>query len=328
MTGPLPHLIAQRRALLDKRQEEALRNGVGLEDLEALEREYAALRTIDERGRPKRPAWLIPLGVAGASLIAVALGLVIHLSPWLAFDGKVTELRFTVAEAAAEFSMRSQLPVTAFEVVGAGNAAVAGTTHLESILVQGGTRLSVTANGRGCHQLIVLSGGSLVVQVQVPPLREGEVATAHPISVGPGAGVQFCAVERKEPLVAGPVASLEISKVHREESPPILLSSIVSGTLRIGGAEGEIKLDDRDRLSIRQIDNGWLILFPGKELRAIASGRGRQAERVGVSSEDRQDLRPTLLEAARTHRDVQSLIAAFTGLVGLIWSAIRYFESR
>lgn len=323
----LSSFVRKRQSDLDARLAKALESGADAQIIEALEEEGQLLRGVQARITPQRPAWLVPAIVAGVALMAITLGLLIRIKPLVSLDAQATEIQFTAAPDRAPFATGRPITVTDFEIIGDEDAATAsGAPSIQSITVFPGTQVTVSTDNQHCHSVTVGAGnGSLDLKIGEKPVSNMDLPTARSVLVLPGVGFRFCSKEAGAALFAGPVTDVRVWRVHRADKTPILLSSIVSGTLRINQTKREDKLNHRDRLWLSAVEEGWLTLTPGNELHILFSGLVGEAKWIGVSAREHEDFSPSMLEAITKWSEFSAVISAFAGLVSIVFGVRRYF---
>jgi hypothetical protein len=106
----------------------------------------------------------------------------------------------------------------------------------------------------------------------------------------------------------------------------VLTSSILTGSLQIVDSGQQRELRHSDRVSLAEVDKGYAFVFPGDPLRIEFSGTVGKAEFVGISpKQDRENIAPTVLDVIAGEPRITWLFGIITGLVGTIWSGLRYF---
>jgi hypothetical protein len=316
--------------------------GASVEDISKLNEEREAIASVYKHEKSiYRPAWIGPVVVVALALVLIGVGQFIHVPPQIALNASVSELTFTAANESAQFGSGEPIDVTELRIAGdqAAAKAVENSLSIQSLVVLPRTRVTLRQFKR-CLSIVInpesepAAEGKIGSQpsgglefIALPRIKsDGELPMGTALRVGPGAELYFCTSDVSNYVIAGPVSELNVSRVFREGTPRLLLSSVVSGNLRIAQTAREIALNDRDRLVFAGLVSGWLIVFPKEPLRIIFSARASHAEWVGVSAGDRENLAPTLVDIASASPWIKSLVGAFTGLIGLLWGALRYFS--
>jgi hypothetical protein len=157
--------------------------------------------------------------------------------------------------------------------------------------------------------------------------RRGQ--SAQEVLVGPGSTLRFCAAGYKDYMLLGKVSSVDVSRVHLSDTrtaQTLRTSSLIRGTLSLPDVNRTIDLKTTDRVSLKDVRDGWLIVIPGQHLRVGFTGRVGDARSVGLAADETGVLlSPTLIEWITRYSLFTSVFAFFTAFVGMIWSAIRYF---
>lgn len=338
-------LLEERREAVATKLLTAVASAAPISEIETIEKEHESVRAIERRVTlSNHPGWVLPLAIVAIAVFLFGIGVLIRVAPQLSMNANVTEVTFVAAGASAEFGSAEPIALTEIQVAGDKSAAKASknAASIQSITVLPGTRVRVKVTGDHCFSILTSPTDSALLQAETQ--QEDDIkgleftVVGHPeagsstpmgsrLRVGSGVELYLCTATTLKHIITGPITELDVSHVFREGTPKILLSSITSGSLRTSQTAREIRLGDRDRFLFSGISDGWLVIFPAKELKIVFAGVVARADWVGISSSDREDLAPTLVDVAASSPWLKSLVGMFTGLVGVLWSVWRYFFS-
>jgi hypothetical protein len=327
MTQTPRSLLATRLAKANEHLREALSRGDSFSVVEEREHEVNVLVGINARLIADRPKWTGPAVVAGLALLLIALGLLIHVPAAVGLDAKVSELTLISAPSEGGIALTKPLAATHFQIVGDSHLpSYQEEVDLQSMAILPATNVRFTRDESGCYSAITAppNGGvdlTFLEQKNSANTTEG----VRSIRVHPGSQIYFCVKGDVVPIYAGSVSFLEIAKIYRLGTPRITLSSIESGILQIGQTGRELKLDDHVRFVFSKIENGWIVMEPGKDLRIVFSGSSVSTRKLGISSVENENLAPNLVDILTSSTKTKALFGAIAGLVGIIWSIWRYF---
>lgn len=343
MSDTLRNAIAQRRKDIQCQLEVDLARSISTQNIARSLQELTVLKDLLSEISPREERrWLLPLSIVLISISLIALALSIRLpAPEFELDAKITSITFASALGGTEFGSGKSIDITSLEVAGDADmsAAVADVVAIDSIELQPMTDLVLSTDGKRCF-LAEVSNTQSALQSDtqfglrlVVRKRTKSVAGAvlDEFMIGPGMAIRFCAPQFEDYLLLGKVGRVDVSKIHRDSLPPIYTSSISSGMLTIGATGEKLELGSNDRLSFRDIDDGWLIISFADEIRVRFSGWVSTARAVGImQNNSQQDLSPTFLDWITRSPKTASIFGFVTGLVGMLWSACRYlgFSSR
>lgn len=308
-----------------------------IESLRESEQAFSVLESLRKYiPKRKKPMWLMPVIISLFAMSVVGLASSIRLNNYeVHIDAQVKAITLNVGDGVTEFSNSKPINVDKFEAVGP-DLAGKKLNEVDAISV-----ITLLPNTKAIFSM----GVERCVLVELVPTRQQVdmqggikmVLLAHSLTdsqesinirLNEGGSVRFCLQKNDDYLLLGRVADLEISRVHLRDitdSTGLRTSSIIAGELLIPSVNRVAKVGRSDRVSMRHIKDGWLMLFPGESMRIVFSGKPEVAELVGLSPDELKiNLAPTLLEWFVESPSVRWLFSIITGLVGVIWSCARY----
>lgn len=321
MTAPFDELRALRRRWLAELSAEDLQTPTAraarLKELESLD-------GLISRLEPRRPAWRRPAILALLAISAVLFASVIRWpSARVDLTAETVSLGFmTAAVAPAAAQSRHPLRVSG---VHAGAAALEDVRVLTRLTFGPGAVARVDQASDGCLTLSIAEGYASAEAVGDTPA--GGVPIVRSFRVDPRTPLAFCPQQPAPGWLMAPVAAVTLATVQDEGPPRLLGPALRAGTLTVGETGRQIALGRLERVTLDGIADGTLLLGLEPQLRVNLSGRSRSALAVGPRGEVVRNLRPTLLDLF-THAPLwRTLLAAFTGTLGVLWSVWRYFSA-
>lgn len=342
MPGTAKSVIERRKKEAERQLIADLERDASTDVLAESQSRLAALNDIgDMLPVASSPKWVLPASVAmiGASLIG--MGSLVHLNqPQIRLDAKVQALTVEASADGIGLTNAGTVTVTNFDVVGLeefDRSILAGVIGFSSLELIPGARAEVSLIQPNCvviqmatlHSSIAPSQGGALRLTLHRPGPSGTGTQTIPIAVPQGGAVSFCAAQVGDHLLLGRVATLDLSRIHLRDlstAETIRASSIVSGSYAIPAVNRAVTLGGHDRISLELISDGWVVIGRTDALTISFSGRVGNARSYGLSQAVSESLTPTVLEWFSRSPWVTSLFGLFTGLVGIAWSAIRYFR--
>jgi hypothetical protein len=254
-------------------------------------------------------------------MLIVSVGSLIRLTPTIGIDATASEVHFTTA-AQGTVALARPLNLESLDIVGVPVPPLGGPVTLEALTMRPGTNATLSVAPNGCYSILTIPG---LGGVDIRRKAANDAGVANPLEVAPGGQVAFCAKDSTNILLSGSVGTLSMMSIARYGTPNITLSSIHKGSLTISDSGRTLPLDAQSRVALSDISGGWMNLYPGKDLHLVFAGRAKSVIRKGVADTSRDDLRPTLVDWASGSPKLTAIIAAISGLIGLIWSVGRYF---
>ena len=203
---------------------------------------------------------------------------------------------------------------------------------IESIEIHRGTRIRSWYESPNCIAMKVLdpltieNETGVVVQVGVLPDSYSNVIPPGPIYVHKSEIIRICGEPDLGAFLIGPTAALALTRIYKEETPRLEMSSILTGTVAISGISKIQTLSPNDRLILDDLEQTWLVIRRDSNAFHLSlSGRATAARVMGNSpiDFDGEDLIPSLLVFA-TQSPLLLILSLTVSLFGIFWNAMRW----
>lgn len=339
MSAELLRLLALRRAQLVSQLEDSLLSQAPPEIIHESERTILSLDKLAEMNSVSTyPRWLGPVFVLGIAATAIGAASLIEIrSPRMVLD--VYASTATLSVPGGDFGLVNEhdIPVDSLQITGDSNAhaALAGTTRISKLEFAPGTTVAVLQEGE-CFTVQMLGPGSSAAGIGITAVlgevKEGRLPGVGSTRLHAGATLEVCSKLNNGHGIIGRVGRVDLSRLHHAAKVDgiIRTASIKKGSLQIPVVNRKIDLTDSDQLLLKDISEGWVHIDFRPEMRIALTGEIGAALHAGLVKARPDEgilIAPTLLDWARDS-SVTGFMGVLTGLIGMIWSAARYFGYR
>lgn len=339
MSATLLRLLRKERSRIVSDLENSLAAHASFEIIRESE---SALLTVEKliafNSASRYPVWLAPVFVVGIAVAAIGLAAVTRIqSPRMVLDALATTITLSISREGLGLINEQEIPVDSILITGDALAqrALAGATRISRLKFAPGSAVIVSQEGQ-CFNLRILGQASSVAGIRITAvlgeIKEGRLPTVGSATLHPGSAIRVCSKPGISNTLVGGVERIDLSRLHEtaEIDGKIRTASIKKGSLQIPVIGKQINLSDNDQILLENIADGWLHIGIGPDIRIAMTGRvgtARNAGLVKARPDEGVLLAPTILDWV-TNSSVTGFVGVLTGLIGMIWSAAKYFGYR
>ena len=348
----LPGKLAKaRRKELEENLESALVEHRPVDYIANMSLALQAAKAVERRYKRPNITALLMVGfsmVAAASIVGLGVSTAVPTA-LVELTASTTSLRFLSAhtgefQSEEAFVMQSVRPfyVSQLDIIDplshdADNQMLKGLARIEHMRVGSSTRLRLRQESTSCLVLQVggkaegTDAGWLFLQLGVMDNAPPENAWPKKHHIGPGGTVRLCDISDREAFLYGMVEELAITRVYKEESPRLEMSSIIRGRASLTNTSRTWELSANDRVFIGKIKDGRLGVKRGDgAVDVFFSGETTEARIAGndplVRSKD--NLMPSIVEFF-VDSPTALFISLAVALCGVFWHAVGlYYQLR
>ncbi|USX26051.1 hypothetical protein NHH73_26380 [Oxalobacteraceae bacterium OTU3CINTB1] len=340
MNTGLIGLLTAKKILLKQELEAVLERGADARSLRELERALQSIDALEKlNSAPPQTPWIVPVFVLAISISVIGLAATIHINqPQMQVDVRTRSFALTVARKGSGLVSDKHIRVRSVYVVGDGNAekVLARANSISAIKFLPGAA-AILEQAKDCLNVQLLpptiAAAGVVITAVMGTASMGTLPSVEKVTLQGGTHFSICGEFEPDFFLVGAVEKLELSRTLTREviDGKIHIASIQSGTLRIPVVSKSIELKDTDQLFLTDIAKGWVFVKLVPEMRVSFAGDVGMARSVDLVKDrpgDGAGLVPTLLEWATKSSFIAGMFGILTGLIGMIWSSIKYFGYR